>query len=92
METLSKDRIKKIKKNIYKQNYSDIEKYNCKGTFTYEQFILKIKEQGNKCYICLQEFQYNGGKWCYFYPSADRIYNYSPHSKENIGIIPINNI
>jgi hypothetical protein len=85
MDTLSKDNILKIKRGINNNNRKDIQKYGMKGTLTYEQFINKIKDQGNKCYVCLQEFQYNGGNWCYFFPSADRIYNYSPHSKENIG-------
>ena len=86
MDTLSKDVISKIKRNISHNNRKDLEKYRIKGTLTYDDFIDKIKEQGNKCYVCLQELQYNGGKWCYFFPSADRIYNYSPHSKENIGV------
>ena len=86
MDTLSKDVISRIKRNIAHNNRKDVEKYGIKGTLTYDDFIDKIKEQGNKCYVCLQEFQYNGGKWCYFSPSGDRIYNYSPHSKENIGI------
>jgi outer membrane cobalamin receptor len=86
MDTLSKDVISKYKKNFAKSNRIDLAKYGVKGTLTYDEFIDKIKEQGNKCYVCLQEFQYNGGQWCYFSPSADRIYNYSPHSKENIGV------
>jgi hypothetical protein len=86
MDTLSKDVISKIKRNIAHNNRKDVEKYGIKGTLTYDDFIDKIKEQGNKCYVCLQDFQYNGGKWCYFFPSADRIYNYSPHSKYNIGV------
>ena len=86
MDTLPKDTIKKIKRNIAGNNHSDIEQYGMKGTLTYDDFIEKIKEQGNKCYVCLQGFQYNGRQWCYFFPSADRIYNYSPHTKENIAV------
>lgn len=86
MNILSKHVISKIKRNISHNNHKDIEKFGTKGTLTYDEFIEKIKEQGNKCYVCLQSFQFNGGNWCYFFPSADRIYNYSPHSKENIGI------
>ena len=86
MDTLSKEVIAKIKRNIAHNNRSDIKKYRRNGTLTYDDFIDKIIKQGNKCYVCLQEFQYNGGNWCYFFPSADRIYNYIPHSKENIGI------
>ena len=86
MDTLSKDVISKIKKNIANNNRKDVEKYRMKGTLTYDEFIDKIKFQGNKCYVCLQDFQYNGGQWCYFFPSADRIYNYSPHTKDNVGV------
>jgi hypothetical protein len=86
MDTLSKGVIAKIKRNIAGNNRKDLAQYGVKGTLTYDDYIDKIKEQGNKCYVCLQEFQYNGGQWCYFFPSADRIYNYSPHSKDNIGV------
>ena len=86
MDNLSKDVISKIKRNIARNNRKDLEKYKIKGTLSYDEFIDKIKEQGNKCYVCLQDFQYNGGQWCYFFPSPDRISNYSPHSNENIGV------
>lgn len=86
MDNLSQAVISKIKRNIAHNNRRDLEKYGIKGTLTYDEFIEKIKKQSNKCYVCLQEFQYNGGQWCYFFPSADRIYNYSPHNKENIGV------
>lgn len=86
MNNLSKDNISKIKKSISNLNKKDIQKYGIKGTFTFEDFIDKIKEQDNKCYVCLQEFKYDGGKWCYFFPSTDRIYNYNIHSKENVAI------
>ena len=86
MDTLSKEVVSKIKRNIAGNNRKDLQKYRVKGTLTYDDFIDKIKEQGNKCYICLQEFQYNGRQWCYFFPSADRIYNSIPHSKDNMGV------
>ena len=86
MDTLSKSAILKIKTNISNNNNKDIKKYGIKGIFTYDQFIDKIKQQDNKCYICLQEFKYDGGKWCNFFPSTDRIYNYSPHFSYNIAI------
>lgn len=86
MDNLSDEIISKIKINISNSNKKDKKKYGFKGTITYDDFIDKIKEQGNKCYVCLQDFKYDGGKWCYFFPSADRIYNYTPHSKENVGI------
>jgi len=85
MDTLSKDVVKKIKRTIAANNTKDLKEFGIKGTLTYEDFINKIKEQGNKCYVCLQDFQYNGKQWCYFFPSPDRIYNFSHHSKENVG-------
>jgi hypothetical protein len=84
MDTLSKELIKKIKNNISRSNNKDVQEHRPKGTLTIEEFFDKIKEQGNKCYVCLQEFKFDGGKWCYFFPSADRIYNYSSHTKDNI--------
>jgi len=84
MDTLSKDILTKIKRNIARSNNKDVEEHRSKGTLTIDEFLDKIKEQGNKCYVCLQEFKYDGGNWCYFFPSADRIYNYSSHTKENI--------
>jgi hypothetical protein len=81
---ISTDSMKKIKRNIASSNNDDIKKYGVKGTLTIDEFLEKIKEQGNKCYVCLQEFKYDGGKWCYFFPSADRIYNYKSHTKSNI--------
>jgi len=86
MDTLSKDVISKIKRNISHNNLRDSKKFGIKGSLTYDDFIDKIKEQGNKCYICLQEFQYNGKQWCYFFPSPDRIYNYSSHHKDNVAV------
>jgi hypothetical protein len=86
MDFLSEDVIKKIKRNIRNNNTKDAKEHRARGTLTYEEFIDKIREQDNKCYVCLQEFKYDGGKWCYFFPSADRIYNYTSHSKNNIGV------
>uniref|UniRef100_A0A6C0L955 Uncharacterized protein n=1 Tax=viral metagenome TaxID=1070528 RepID=A0A6C0L955_9ZZZZ len=86
MYTLSKDVVAKIKKNITGNNNKDVKSGRDKGTLTYDEFMDKVRLQGNKCYVCSQEFKYNGGKWCYFFPSADRIYNYTSHTKDNIGI------
>lgn len=86
MVTLSSNVIAKIKQNITNNNKRDTKKFGMKGTLTYEQFMNKIEEQGNKCYICLQEFKYDGGNWCNFFPSADRISNYYPHSNYNVAI------
>lgn len=86
MDNLSKDNVAKIKRNIANMVRKDLDKYGRKGDFTYEDFIEKVNKQGNKCYVCLQEFKYDGGKWCHYFPSADRIYNYSPHDKNNIAI------
>lgn len=86
MDTLPKDVIAKIKRNISHNNIKDVKENRMKGTFTIEQFFDKIQEQGNKCYVCLQEFKYDGGKWCYFFPSADRIYNGLSHTQDNIAI------
>ena len=83
---ISKDAMKKIKDNIQSNNKNDKGKFNRNGTFTLDEFMNKIKEQGNKCYICLQEFKYDGGKWCNFFPSSDRINNKLPHDKDNIAI------
>jgi len=85
MDNLSKSVISKIKRNICHNNANDFKKYGVKGTLTYEEFIDQIQKQGNKCYVCLQEFKYDGRQWCYFFPSADRINNDSRHSKENLG-------
>jgi hypothetical protein len=86
MENLSKEVIEKIKNNIRRCNNKDKEKLKIKGYLTFEDFQEKLEHQKNKCYVCKQEFKYDGGKWCYFFPSADRIYNYSPHSKANVAI------
>jgi lipoate synthase len=86
MDTLSKEVISKIKRNITDNNRKDVKNIGIKGTLTYDEFINKIKEQSNKCYVCLQEFQYNGKQWCYFFPSADRISNYINHNTENVAV------
>ena len=81
---ISKESMKKIKRNIANSNNKDVEQYRTKGTLTVDEFLDKVKEQGNKCYVCLQEFKYDGGNWCYFFPSADRISNTNSHIKDNI--------
>ena len=86
LENLPKKAISKIKQKISKNNNDDNKKYNRKGDLTYEQFINKIKNQEGKCYICLQDFKYDCGKWCNFFPSPDRIYNYNIHTNTNIAI------
>ena len=83
---LSKEAISRIKININNNNKKDISKFGVGGTLTYDEFMNKIKQQENKCYICLQELKYNGGKWCNFFPSADRISNNTRHCNENIAI------
>jgi hypothetical protein len=83
---LSKEKISSIKHNIACLNRTDLKKVGIKGSFTYEQFIEKIQEQNNKCYVCQQEFKYDGGKWCYFFPSPDRINNRDSHTSSNIAI------
>jgi hypothetical protein len=84
LENLSKKNIKKIKHSISSNNRSDLKKFARKGTLTFEEFFNKIKIQNNKCYICLQEFRYDGGNYCNFFPSPDRIYNYDIHTENNI--------
>jgi len=86
MNNLSKEVIAKIKRNLSHNNAKDVKQFRIKGTLTYDDYMRKIEEQDNKCYICLQEFKYDGGNWCYFFPSADRLYNYSPHSNNNCQI------
>jgi hypothetical protein len=83
---LSKEAIKRIQININNNNKKDLKTLGIKGILTYDEFMEKIKEQKNKCYICLQDLKYDGGNWCNFFPSADRINNKFIHSKENIAI------
>jgi hypothetical protein len=84
LENLSKKAISKLKDKLSSNNRKDLEKFNMKGTLTYDEFIEKIKQQNNKCYICLQEFRYDGDKFCDFFPSPDRIYNFDIHKDTNI--------
>jgi hypothetical protein len=86
VDNISKEAIAKIKSNINGNNKKDVKNFRRKGTLTYEQFIEKLKKQNGKCYVCLQEFKYDGGKWCNFFPSADRIYNYDIHTDSNVAI------
>jgi len=86
MDTLSKETISKIKKNIKNNNGADVKKGRIRGNLTYDEFMEQLKKQNERCYVCLQEFKYDGGKWCYFFPSADRIRNSDIHHKDNIAI------
>ena len=83
-EGFSKKNISKLKDKISSNNRKDLEKFKLKGTLTFEEFINKLKRQNNKCYICLQNFRYDGGNFCDFFPSPDRIYNYDIHKDSNI--------
>ena len=83
---LSKEAISRIKTNINSNNNKDVSKFGVRGTLTYDEFMDKIKDQNNKCYICLQELKYDGGKWCNFFPSPDRISNSSRHHNDNIAV------
>jgi hypothetical protein len=86
MDNLSKETISKIKKNINNNNRTDVKRGRKRGNLTYDDFMEQLKKQNERCYICLQEFKYDGGKWCYFFPSADRINNSDIHHKDNIAI------
>jgi hypothetical protein len=83
---LSDHSIQKIKEHIKNNNNKDKQKFGKVGNFTFEEFQEKLQYQKNKCYICQQEFQYNGGKYCYFFPSIDRINNKLFHTYYNIAI------
>jgi hypothetical protein len=83
---LSKEIISKIKRNINTNNRKDIEKVGIEGTLTFDEYMERMREQGWKCYVCRQDFKFDGDKWCYFFPSADRIDNKKPHFKDNIAI------
>lgn len=83
---LSKDTISKIKRNISHNNGKDKKTKGIQGTLTFDDFMEKIKDQNWKCYICKQEFKFNGEQWCYFFPSADRINNNKIHTKDNVAI------
>ena len=86
LDTLSKTVITKIKTNIKNNNTKDIQTLGRKGTLTIEQYMAKIKKQKGKCYVCLQDFKYDGSSWCNFFPSADRIDNNDIHRDGNIAI------
>ena len=86
IDTLDKKIISKIKSNVAGNNLKDSKTLRMKGVFTIQEFISKVKLQNNKCYICLQEFKYDGGKWCNFFPSADRINNRDIHRDGNVAI------
>ena len=86
MENLSKDVITRIKRSIAHNNRKDEKEFGIKGVLSYDDYISKMKEQNGKCYVCLQEFKFDGKQWCYFFPSPDRIYNGWIHSKENVAI------
>jgi hypothetical protein len=86
LDNLPKKVIAKIKSNISGNNLKDVKQKGIKGTLTYTHFIEKIKKQNGKCYICLQDFKYDGGRWCNFFPSADRIDNYDIHKDNNVAV------
>lgn len=82
----SKEIVSKIKRLVKSNNQTDKKKIGIVGILTFDDFMKKIQEQNYKCYICKQEFKYDGGNWCYFFPSADRIDNDKIHSYQNIQI------
>ena len=86
MEGFTTDAIIKIKNKIAGNNYNDLKRFKTKGDLTYEQFIRKMMQQDCKCYICLQEFKFDGINHCYFFPSPDRINNSDIHTDNNIAI------
>ena len=86
MDSFTSETALKIKNNINGNNYNDIRKFGTKGDLTYEQFTRKMMQQDAKCYICLQEFKFDGNRWCYFFPSPDRINNNDIHTNNNIAI------
>ncbi len=64
---LSKEIVSKIKQLVKSNNQADKKKFGINGNLSYDDFMNKIQEQSYKCYICMQEFKYDGGKWCYFF-------------------------
>lgn len=86
IDNIPKEAISKIKDKISSNNRNDIKKIGRKGNLTYKEFMEKIIKQKGKCYICLQDFKYDGGKWCNFFPSPDRINNSNIHTNNNIAI------
>jgi hypothetical protein len=83
---LSKEVSSKIARNIRNNNKIDKTKIGEEGVLKVDEFMEKMRDQNYKCYVCKQEFKYDGDKWCYFFPSADRLNNKKIHSKENIAI------
>ena len=76
-DSVSKDANEKMKRSVRQIVQKDLAKIPTylHATFeeekmTFEHFKVKILEQNNKCYVCHQEFRYDGGKWCYFFPSV----------------------
>ena len=86
LNTLPKKAISKIKSKISSNNKNDEKKYGIKGDLTLDEFITKIKKQNGKCYVCLQDFKYDGGNFCDFFPSPDRINNNIKHTCNNVAI------
>jgi len=50
----------KLKHNIACCVRKDIIKYGVRGTLTYAEFLEKLNNQKNKCYVCKQDFRYDG--------------------------------
>uniref|UniRef100_A0A6C0AP09 Uncharacterized protein n=1 Tax=viral metagenome TaxID=1070528 RepID=A0A6C0AP09_9ZZZZ len=86
MDGFTGDAIIKIKRNIAGNNNNDFKRFGTKGDLTYDQFIRRMLQQDSKCYICLQEFKFDGINHCYFFPSPDRINNSDIHTDNNIAI------
>jgi hypothetical protein len=86
MESFTAEAIQIIKDKIKANNYDDLRKRGIRGNLTYEQFITKMMQQDAKCYICLQDFKFDGERWCNFFPSPDRIHNDDIHTDKNIAI------
>lgn len=82
----SKETLSKFSRNIRNNNRMDKQKIGVEGKLTLDDFLQKLKDQQYRCYVCEQEFKYDGDKWCYFFPSADRIDNKKVHSKENVAV------
>lgn len=83
---ISKEAEKKIKNSVSCNLKNDLKKYGRKGNITYEDVIAKIVNQGNKCYVCQQDFKYDGKQWCHFFPSIDRFQNRFPHDVQNVAV------
>jgi len=83
---LSKEAEKKIKNSVSNNLKNDLKKYGRKGNLTFEDVVRKIETQCNKCYVCEQEFKYDGKQWCHFFPSIDRFNNSFPHDCHNVAV------